>query len=252
MRHWFGQGSSDFTVVAGSGNTLVLSPSTTVTLWSAPSGGTQYTDLLDSAGGAITQVVSGDGVSLPAGLLPRFQGPDNIVDMWADAGAGSRFAIRPTDLGVTVNGKVDVAGGHMTGPLVLADDSPAASQDYVASRAGGAPSVLVWSMTGILSARTGTDRIYNDTGRNLTIGTVRASASTGPVGQALIVDVNKGGSTIYATQANRPTIPDGGNTGTGGTPDTPTWSPGEWITVDIDQVGTTTPGSSLTVTVVAT
>jgi hypothetical protein len=63
------------------------------------------------------------------------------------------------------------------------------------------------------------------------------------------VDVKKGGTTIFTTQANRPTITAGGNTATG-VPDVTAWNAGEYLTVDISQVGSTTAGANLTVTVV--
>jgi hypothetical protein len=139
----------------------------------------------------------------------------------------------------------------MTGELRLADDSPAASQDYV-DRGGGAPLILPFSYDGVLSATTGTARFYNDTDRTLTIGTVRISVGTPPAGAEIIVDVNKGGTSIYTDQANRPRINDGEVTGVGGAPDVAAWAPGEYLTFDVDQVGTTTPGTGLTGTVAAT
>ncbi|MUN41396.1 hypothetical protein [Actinomadura litoris] len=252
-RHKFGQSSADWTFEVGPGDIPVLASGVELTAWSAVTGGTQYTDLLDSGGGAITIITSGDGGTYPEGTIPEFSGPDGITALWVEGGVGTRYKLTATDLGDTLDGKLDLAGGSMEGELRLSDDSPAASQDYVLAHAsGGAPSILPFSYTGILSVRTGTGRIYNDTGRALTIGTVRASAATGPAGQSLIIDVHKSGTTIYTTQANRPTIAAGQVTGTGGVPDVATWAAGEYLTVDIDQVGTTTPGSDLTVTIPST
>lgn len=76
---------------------------------------------------------------------------------------------------------------------------------------------------------------------------VRVTAGTAPVGSALIVDVHKNGSTIYGTQANRPTVPDGGNAATGGAASTTSVTAGDYLTVDVDQVGSTSPGADLVV-----
>lgn len=74
---------------------------------------------------------------------------------------------------------------------------------------------------------------------------------TACAGSSFIVDVNKNGTTMYST---RPTIADGGTQGTAA-PDSATYSTrcltrGDRITFDIDQVGSGTAGSDLTVEVV--
>ena len=97
---------------------------------------------------------------------------------------------------------------------------------------------------------TGTNKIYNDTGQTLTILSVRASVVTAPTGQSLIVAVPKNGTTIFTTQSARPTIAASGTT-TKSTPAVTSWADGEYLTIDVDQVGSTTPGGNLTITVVA-
>jgi hypothetical protein len=106
----------------------------------------------------------------------------------------------------------------------------------------------VFSAAGALSIAVGSARWYNDTGRTLTIGTVRASAGTAPTGSSLIVDVNKNGTTIFTTQSARPSIASAGVTATG-TPAVTTLAAGDYLSVDVDQVGSTTPGADLTVQV---
>jgi hypothetical protein len=108
-----------------------------------------------------------------------------------------------------------------------------------------------FSYTGVLTVYTGTARLYNDSGRTLTISSVRASVGTAPTGASVIVDVNKNGTTIFTTQSARPTIAASGFTATG-TPAVTTWAAGDYLTVDIDQIGSTVAGADLTVTVVAT
>ena len=79
-----------------------------------------------------------------------------------------------------------------------------------------------------------------------------------PVAQAVIVDVNKAAaatnpsySTIYSTQANRPSVAVGAQVGTKTTPNTTTLARGDLLTVDVDQIGGgATPGDrDLSVTV---
>lgn len=78
---------------------------------------------------------------------------------------------------------------------------------------------------------------------------VRARASTAPTGSSLIVDVNKNGTTVFSTQANRPTIAAGANASSTTPPDVFSLAAGDWISVDVDQVGSTVPGSDLVVVV---
>lgn len=77
---------------------------------------------------------------------------------------------------------------------------------------------------------------------------VRLTANTSPTGAPILVDVNRNGSTVFTTQANRPTIVAGSHSGGPGlSPDVVTLNPGDIITIDIDQVGSSVPGSDLVV-----
>lgn len=98
-RHWFGQSPSDWTFSVGDGDVAVLEGGVQVTFWNSPSGGVRYTDLLDQGDTPITEVVTGDGITLPIGVIPRFQGPDPATEMWADAGGGTRYLMTATDIG---------------------------------------------------------------------------------------------------------------------------------------------------------
>jgi hypothetical protein len=108
-----------------------------------------------------------------------------------------------------------------------------------------------FSKQGTLTVTTGALRLpiegaYTITGVRLTVGTA-------PTGAALIVDVNKNGTTIFTTQANRPTIAAGANIGGPGTaPDVTSLVAGDYLTIDIDQVGSTVAGSDLVVSVIVT
>jgi hypothetical protein len=95
-------------------------------------------------------------------------------------------------------------------------------------------------------------RWYNDTGRTLTFTAARASVTTAPTGATILVDVNVNGTTCFVatSQANRPTIAISGNTNKTTTFDSiTTIADGSYLTVDIDQVGSTIAGSDLTVVI---
>ena len=78
-----------------------------------------------------------------------------------------------------------------------------------------------------------------------TIKDARCSVNTAPTGSSLIVDVNLDGTTIFSTQANRPTIAISGFTAVSGTPNTTSASSGSYFSIDVDQIGSTLPGSDL-------
>lgn len=113
-----------------------------------------------------------------------------------------------------------------------------------------ARTIVAYSAAGDVATGAGTFRIYNDSGVAWTILSVRASAGTAPTGAALTVDVNLNGTTIYGTQANQPSIPAGQNTsGKASGHSVTLWPDGGYVTVDVDAVGSTTPGADLTVQV---
>jgi len=78
---------------------------------------------------------------------------------------------------------------------------------------------------------------------------VRAAVDIAPTGASILVDVNKNGTTIFTTQANRPAVAATTVVSPVAFPDIITADPGDYLTVDIDQVGSTTPGETLTVVV---
>ena len=110
---------------------------------------------------------------------------------------------------------------------------------------------ITFTRTGVLSAPiTGALRWYP--GRAITIIAVRASVGSAPVGGSVIADVHKNGVTIFTTQSNRPTIAAATFTDLADAINVSAVGAGEYLTADIDQVGPTTPGSDLSVTVVYT
>lgn len=111
---------------------------------------------------------------------------------------------------------------------------------------------FAFSLGGVLSVGTGTHRIYNDTGVDLQIRSVRASVGTAPSGSAVTCDVNINGTTIFSTQSNRPSIAAAGNTsGRITNMNTTAFTNGQYLTIDIDAIGSGTAGSDLVVQVLA-
>lgn len=84
---------------------------------------------------------------------------------------------------------------------------------------------------------------------DMTIIGVKAKVLTAPTGADLILDIHKNGTTLYATQANRPTITAGETSETATLPDVVEISAGDILSLDIDQVGSTVVGANLVVDV---
>lgn len=82
-----------------------------------------------------------------------------------------------------------------------------------------------------------------------TIVKAKAYSKTAPVGSNLIFDINKNGTSIWAsTQANRVKVTAGGNEDSDQTNfDTTTFVAGDNFTIDTDAVGSSTAGSDITI-----
>jgi len=173
-----------------------------------------------------------------------FREPQEHMAATADVHGISGSLIGSNNSQTLSNKTLDASNRYIVGGTSI-------SLDTALENAGGTGAgVVAFSIPGGLGTSVGTARIYNDTGKNLTFSLIRATAGTAPAGSAVIVDVNLNGVTIFTTQANRPTIAAGTNTDTA-TPDVTTWTAGSYLTVDVDQVGSTTAGSDLVVQVSA-
>lgn len=193
---------------------------------------------LDQSGATDGQVPTWDetlGEWVPATIAASDAIPKAIVDAKGDLIAGTS-ADTPVRVAVGADGKV-----------LKADSAAAAGMSWQDDLA---LLMFPYSYTGNVTTVTGTFRLYAE--RAMTITAVRASVGTAPTGSSLIVDVNKNGTTIFTTQSNRPTITAGTNTATAAAINVASMAIGDYLTIDIDQVGSTTPGANLTVTVTAT
>lgn len=90
---------------------------------------------------------------------------------------------------------------------------------------------------------------YPIKGGTFTILTVAARLSSPPTGSSAIVDVNKNGTTIFGNQSYRPTFAAGDRDAVVGTHTVSQVTDGDVITIDIDQIGSGSPGSYLTIVI---
>lgn len=146
----------------------------------------------------------------------------------------------------TASGTVARVGVGSNGDVLVADSAQTAGVKWANNR-----QTQTWAFTGNAAVATGKVRWYNRTGRTLTIVGAWVAANTQPTGAAILADVNKNGTTIFTTQGNRPTVAVSTNGGgLSATPDVTSLADGDYLSVDIDQIGSTVAGADVTVGVV--
>lgn len=111
----------------------------------------------------------------------------------------------------------------------------------------GPPQLAVFAKSGALTAGAGAGRLRFPAAATV-IG-VSAAINTAPTGASVIADLNKNGTTMFSTQGNRPTIAVSTNAVGETVPDVTAIAAGDYLTVDVDQIGSTIAGSDLTVIV---
>lgn len=157
-------------------------------------------------------------------------------------GGGSSYSTATANIGPQgAQGPAGPQGAAVTGP-----QGPQGSQGPQGPQGPQASVSITYSLPGVLYVGSGQIRLYFY--ENCTIGRVIASVGTPPSGSSIIIDVNKDGTTVYGIQTNRPTIASGLYVATS-TPSVVSISSGEYLTVDVDQIGSVVPGSDLVVTI---
>ena len=108
---------------------------------------------------------------------------------------------------------------------------------------------FVFTIIGTLT--TGTDLVPTlIVPSSLTINKVYGAVKTAPSGDDILIDVNLNATSIWdSNQNNRLTIADGATTGNQTSFDTTALSEGDLLTMDVDQIGSSTAGADLTVEV---
>jgi hypothetical protein len=110
---------------------------------------------------------------------------------------------------------------------------------------------LTLGRAGTLTATAGTARLYVPFA--CTITNVAASVGTAPTGASVVVDVLKGGVTLWGTNpGNRPTILATEFADLTNTPDTTAIAAGDYLTLTVASVGATVTGADLNVTIEVT
>ncbi len=152
-----------------------------------------------------------------------------------------------------VTGAVTVATGYYKIPVTYVSGTIPANGDVLSmtfSPTGDqGESMITFAQSSTLSTLVGSIR-YRFPFAATILG-VTTAVNTAPTGASIICDVNKNGTTVFTTQGNRPTIAVSTNASHSGTseaiPDVTSIAAGDYLTVDIDQVGSTVAGSDLTV-----
>lgn len=100
---------------------------------------------------------------------------------------------------------------------------------------------LYFSMPGNLVVGAGISPVPILANGNITA--YRTKGITAPTGSAAIFDINKNGSTMFTTGGNRPTVAAGATVSSLTLPDIVAVAAGDYLTVDIDQIGSGTAGA---------
>lgn len=214
-----------------------------------------FTSLLSASGAGVRSTASGD--TIVVGIAASATTTDNAITIYDGASyaftVDNRGRIMAYDgAAFTTKGSMLIAGGT-GGGRVLAPGSDGASLTMDAAQSYGAAWVdqmvpLIFSVNGQLGVAAGVARVGVE--GTYVIKGVRARVDTAPTGSSIKVDVNKNGTTIWSTQTNRPDIATSSNASSYVTNmNTTSLSSGDYLTMDVDQIGSTIAGSHLTVTV---
>lgn len=84
-------------------------------------------------------------------------------------------------------------------------------------------------------------------GRDCVLGKTLVDVNTAPTDASVLVDVHKNGTTIFTTQASRAAVLTGTFAATSAAPDVKSGLAADYLTVDIDQIGSTVAGADLVV-----
>jgi hypothetical protein len=202
---------------------------------------------LNAATWAATTVINvnkqkADNADVSIYLAKIVSGVELHVQHKTDATRFGRYLVNAagTDHGTWLSFPVTFEAGNGAVP----GGTTSTALSIISETAAQPGNIATFSNTGALTVKAGASRYYVEVARNVT--TVRAAVGTAPAGAAILVDVNKNGTTIFTGGTGRPSIAAGGNTATG-TPQVTTLAAGDYLTVDVDQIGSTVSGSDLTV-----
>lgn len=148
--------------------------------------------------------------------------------------------------------KVSKVGSVLDDIADVSASSPTTNQVLQWSGSAWAPGTVsvnrafAWFVPGTLITGTNNGPRYVAP-QALTIVKVWLIVRTAPTGAAILIDINKNGSTIWSTQGNRGTIAATATAGNTTTFDTTALAAGDYLDLDIDQIGSSVAGVDLTV-----
>lgn len=137
--------------------------------------------------------------------------------------------------------------GAATWALMAASDDPGSVGPGVISTARYGQALV--AAPGTLKVGRNKMRIYNLLEGARTITKVFGRVDVAPTGASILIDIHKDGTTIFTNQAHRLAIAADANTGETTDIDVFEWGEGEYLDMEIDQIGTTA-GSDLTLHIV--
>jgi hypothetical protein len=233
-------------VVSGQSDVVADSATDSLTLVA----GTNCTLTTDAAADSVTITTADTNSTYTAGDGLDLTGSSFSTDLKSAGG----LAIDSTELALDVHGLADV-GTTTFGATTFG------AGDYVAvadASASNAPKKVKFPVELVMAASdettdltTGTAKLTFRMPHAMTLTDVRASVNTAPAGSTIIVDINEGGSTILSTKlsidasektstsaAAAAVISDG------------TLADDSEITIDIDQIGSSTAGKGLKVALI--
>lgn len=208
----------------------------------------------DTGDPATSRIVVQASAGQTADLLATFcTAPDGSVRKATHVNARGELRVvsaAPNSVAVRVKGRGGQA--HIQEWTDQSDTALAWVEPDGRVRAPNLGHTFVIERAGSLGVSAGKSRRYNDTGVPLTIRAVRASVGTAPVGGPVVVDINRNGASIFTAQVNQPSIVAGAVTSGKVTAiGNAALADGDYLTVDVDAVGSTTPGADLAVQVLA-
>jgi hypothetical protein len=220
-------------VSAGAAAATVTAPADHVHLGNPGDGGTFNAANLTSGSATDGHVLTADGAGGAAWEVVTASGAvatDTIWDAKGDLAVGTG-ADTAAKLTVGANGR------HLE-----ADSTETTGIKWVA-----VPHTITLGVIGTLATGSQGARVHAPWAGTIT--NVTATCGTAPTGASVIVDVNLGGTTIFTTQGNRPTIAATENDDLTSAPDVTAFSANDVFTIDVDAVGSTVAGANLVVQV---
>lgn len=140
----------------------------------------------------------------------------------------------------SINAAYPVAGSPTT--QSVRDNFAAAKSEIEGLQAGvGIPQVRYLSMPGNVTVFTGKARWYPP--QNISVTSIQASVDTAPVGSSIMITLKKNGSTVTTAS-----IAAGANQGAAQAVSSTATST-DYYTIDVTQIGSTTPGADLVVSI---